>query len=318
MLAVAADLCTAMTCEVLLGNPSHFGPFPHAQKPHAGQVASAALVHHTLGSSKLTAEHHRTAQTARRHGTGVVELDRRIQEKYSVRCAPHVVGVLRDTLTWVEEWLTTEVNSATDNPLFDATDGTMHLGGNFYAGHVGHAMDALKLAVANVADLLDRQLALVVDEKFNEGLPANLAAPSGADAEDLHHGFKGMQIACSAVTAEILSMTMPSTAFSRSTESHNQDKVSIGTVAARTARTITQLTARVVAIHLLALAQALDLRGIEHCGPGTAAVHARVRERAAFVDRDRSLEPDIEAVADLVLSGGLDSLAAPAPAGSAH
>lgn len=143
--------------------------------------------------------------------------------------------MLYDTLRWVREWLEVEVNSSNDNPLFDARDQRVHNGGNFYGGHIVQAMDALKTAVANMADLLDRQLELIVDERFNNGLTPNLIRPVAVDDYEagLHHGFKGMQLACSAMAAEALKMAAPMSVFSRSTEAHNQDKVSMGTIAAR-------------------------------------------------------------------------------------
>src|SRR5439155_16547928 len=135
-------------------------------------------------------------------------------------CAPHVIGVLRDTVDWARTWIETEINSSNDNPLFDVEAGDVYSGGNFYGGHVVQAMDSLKVAVANVADLLDRQLELLVDEKFNNGLTPNLIPPVRDDdwQAGLNHGFKGMQIACSAITAEALKSANPVSVFSRSTE----------------------------------------------------------------------------------------------------
>ena len=176
-IAVAAELATAMTVEALLGNASAFHPFIHQNKPHPGQVASAAAVRTLLAGSKLATSFEEILIRRERIGDrGYVQLAEahRIQDKYSVRCAPHIIGILRDTIDWADRWVETEINSSTDNPLFDAADGGLHLGGNFYAGHVGQSMDSLKTAIANIADLLDRQLELVVDEKFNEGLPPNL------------------------------------------------------------------------------------------------------------------------------------------------
>ena len=134
---------------------------------------------------------------------------------------------------WARSWLTTAINSSTDNPLFDVAAGKARHGGNFYAGHIGQAMDALKVAAANVADVLDRQLELVIDEKFNRGLPPNLAAPMAAAPDGLHQGLKSAQIVCSALAAEALQGAAPMTTFSRSTEAHNQDKVSMGTEPSR-------------------------------------------------------------------------------------
>jgi len=307
-LAFVADLATAMSCEALLGNASHFHPFVHVNKPHPGQGTSAELVRTLLAGSDLTTSYEEILQ--RREpldGRSHLRLEHRIQDKYSVRCAPHVVGVLRDTLAWIRPWVTTEINSATDNPLFDGELGELHHGGNFYAGHLGQSMDSLKVAVANIADLLDRQLALIVDEKFNAGLTPNLVSTLAPDdpRAGLNHGFKGMQIACSAVTAETLKLAAPATVFSRSTEAHNQDKVSMATIAARDARTSVELTRKVAAIHLLALAQAIDLRGVDRAAPVIRRVHALIREVSPFVAEDRRLDGDIHAVAELIRTGAL-------------
>lgn len=309
-IALAAELATAMTVEALAGNASAFHPFTHRNKPHPGQVASAAAIRTLLAGSRLATSFEEILIRREVIGDrGYLQLAEahRIQDKYSVRCAPHVIGILRDTIDWADRWVETEINSSTDNPLFDAAGGGLHLGGNFYAGHVGQSMDSLKTATANIADLLDRQLELVVDEKFNEGLPPNLIVARDADDPQagLHHGFKGMQIAASAITAEALKQTMPSSVFSRSTEAHNQDKVSMGTIAARDARTVNGLVREVAAIHLLALAQAIDLRGAHLAAPAVRAVHSLVRAVSPFVDRDRRLDRDIAAVISLIESGAL-------------
>jgi histidine ammonia-lyase len=147
----------------------------------------------------------------------------RLQDRYSLRCAPHVIGALEDALLWLRQLIETELNSANDNPLIDEEGEHVLHGGHFYGGHIAMTMDTLKTAVANLADLLDRQLAQLVDPKFTHGLPANL---TGAPAElaILNHGFKAVQIAVSAWTAEALKLTMPASVFSRSTECDNQDK----------------------------------------------------------------------------------------------
>jgi histidine ammonia-lyase len=216
--------------------------------------------------------------------------------------------VLLDALSAFRPLLETEVNSVNDNPIIDAeVDETLH-GGNFYGGHVAFAMDGLKAAVANVADLLDRQMALLCNPMTNNGLPGDLVGQAGA-ARLAHHGFKAMQITASALTAEALKLTMPASVFSRSTESHNQDKVSMGSIAARDCQRVLDLTETVAAVELLALCQGLDLRG-GPAHPRARALHGAVRAVAARNDADRRQDGDIARVLGLHRAGAL-------PAGTA-
>ncbi len=311
-IAAIADVCTAMTTEVLNGITGPFDAFVHdTAKPHPGSVRSAANIRGLLEGSKLARRYEDVVHEAGALETGVRELDVQIQDQYSLRCAPHFVGVLWDSLDWIERWLEVEINSTNDNPLFDVDERQVFSGGNFAGGHVALAMDALKTAVASLADLMDRQLELIVDEKFNHGLTPNLIdrIPHDDEREGVEHGFKGMQLACSSLTADALSRCMPLTVFSRSTECHNQDKVSMGTTAARQTRDVVALTEKVAAIHLIALCQAADLRGADKLGR-TQAVYDRVRERVAFMDTDREFSDDIAVVVEMFAGDVLDSVTA--------
>jgi histidine ammonia-lyase/phenylalanine ammonia-lyase len=147
----------------------------------------------------------------------------------------------------------------------------------------------------------------VVDEKFNVGLTPNLIPYFDDDDFEagLHHGFKGMQLSCSALTAEALKLCNPASIHSRSTEAHNQDKVSMGTISARDARSIVEIAQHIAAIHLIALAQALDLRGIDQASPKVREAHALIRARVAPLDRDRRMDRDIASVVELIRSGEL-------------
>jgi histidine ammonia-lyase len=163
-------------------------------------------------------------------------------------------------------------------------------------------MDSLKSAVASVADLLDRQLALLCSPETSDGLPADLVP--GSDPERfLHHGFKAMQISASALTAEALKLTIPAAAFSRSTESHNQDKVSMGTIAARDCLRILDLSETVAAILLLAASQAVDLRGPAACCPRSVALRDAVRTEVPMLRTDRRQDRDIEQILRLHHAG---------------
>lgn len=306
-LAWCAELCTALAAEVRKSSKDQFTAFPHINKPHPGQITSAENIRQILEGSHLIGADADLRGSGMGDGVSYLELERGIQDPYSIRCAPHVIGVLRDTLQWTEQWIVNEINSSNDNPLFDAESFTVHNSGNFYGGHVAQAASALATAVASLGDLLDRQLQLLVDPKFNLGLPANLVAPVKATdpAAGLHHGFKGAQIAASALTAEALHLTMPVSSFSRSTEAHNQDKVSMGTIAARHARTAVHLISEVTAIHLVALCQAADIIGAGELGPRTARAYGYLRDIVPFVQEDRPLDEEFQQTAKLLIDGSL-------------
>jgi histidine ammonia-lyase len=204
-----------------------------------------------------------------------------------------VIGVLYDGLNWIKKWVEIEANSSNDNPIFDPATGEVLMGGNFYGGHIAFAMDGLKAALASVADMCDRQIMLLVNPNLSRGLPGDLVRTSDKKM-GLHHGFKAMSISASALTAEALKATMPASSFSRSTESHNQDKVSMGTIAARDAERICTLTERVIAIHLLAAAQACDIRNNIGVRPLLARLMKNIRVVSSPVVEDRAMDKDIE------------------------
>jgi histidine ammonia-lyase len=268
---------SAMATLAMLGNPEHFDARLAAAKPHPGQMRATARIREDLA------------------GYAATNARGRLQDRYSLRCAPHVIGVLEDMLPAFRTLVETEINSANDNPLFDPEDGRTLHGGHFYGGHIAFAMDGLKTLVANVADLLDRQLALMVDTRYSNGLPQNLSGSTGTRSS-LNHGLKAVQIAASAWTAEALKLTMPASVFSRSTECHNQDKVSMGTIAARDALRVLELGEQVAAANLIAVVQALRLRKRKSqlndaaIGPRISGFLAILDDTIPFVDDDIPLD----------------------------
>lgn len=272
---------TALAAYALRSNRSHFDPRLFAVKPHAGQIECATWIHDDLDGDDV--------------GERL-----RLQDRYSIRCAPHVIGVARDALGWMRRDIENELNSANDNPIIDADADALFHGGHFYGGHIAFAMDALKIAVANLADLMDRQMALLVDTRYNHGLPQNLSGTQGARAP-INHGFKAVQIGTSAWAAEALKLTMPASVFSRSTECHNQDKVSMGTIAARDCLRVLELTEQVAAGLLLATLQGVALRERQEQGQGRLpraleAFRSAAGQLSAFVDEDRPLDADLRRV----------------------
>lgn len=277
-------LATRLTaCMVVAGagNPCHFDRTLFEAKPHPGQARVAARLREDLGSTP-------SGQS-------------RLQDRYSLRCAPHVIGVLEDALPFLRQCIETELNSANDNPLVDPDDGRILHGGHFYGGHIALAMDTLKATVANLADLMDRQLALLVDARYSHGLPANLSGASGPRAA-INHGLKALQISVSAWTAEALKQTMPASVFSRSTECHNQDKVSMGTIAARDCLRVIELTEQVAAAMLLAARQGLALRvridPAARLAPAAAEMLSDLAARIALVEEDRALDAELRGLVE--------------------
>jgi histidine ammonia-lyase len=283
-LARIATRLTALAVVTIDGNPHHFAEALFAVKPHPGQQLVAARLRADLASGLPARNEHR------------------LQDRYSIRCAPHVIGVLQDALPWLRTWIENELNSANDNPIIDADAELVLHGGHFYGGHIAFAMDSLKNSVANIADLLDRQIALMVDKRFNNGLPANLSG-AGAARAPINHGLKAVQIAASAWTAEALKLTMPASVFSRSTECHNQDKVSMGTIAARDCLRVLELTEQVVAASVIAVRQGVALRGrvMPLQLSGSLAAHVVELDAAVpMIEEDRALEGDLRRVMAMI------------------
>ncbi|HEY4124854.1 MAG TPA: aromatic amino acid ammonia-lyase [Rhizomicrobium sp.] len=278
---------SAMSTLAVLGNPAHFDARLAMAKPHPGQMRATARIRDDLAAYAASCA------------------PDRLQDRYSLRCAPHVIGVLEDMLPTFRTLVETELNSANDNPLFDPEDGRTLHGGHFYGGHIAFAMDGLKTLVANVADLLDRQLALLVDTRYSNGLPQNLSGSTGARAA-INHGLKAVQIAASAWTAEALKLTMPASVFSRSTECHNQDKVSMGTIAARDALRVLELSEQVAAACIIATVQALRLRQRKGqlpdamIGPRIAQFLAEAGEIIPFIDDDVPLDGLLNRLVDAI------------------
>lgn len=278
---------TAMASFALDGNAHHFDETLFSVKPHAGMQQVASWLRQDL-----------QCEQTERNG-------KRLQDRYSIRCAPHVIGVLADALPFFRQSIENELNSANDNPIIDAEGERVLHGGHFYGGHIAFAMDGMKTAVANLADLLDRQMALLVDSRYNHGLPPNLSGAEGPRAA-INHGLKALQISASAWTAEALKLTMPASVFSRSTECHNQDKVSMGTIAARDCLRVLELTEQVVAALLITVHQGVYLRC--RVNPAVAPdaplqkMMAALGADVAVIAEDRRLEPDLRMLLERIRS----------------
>ncbi|HEY3384127.1 MAG TPA: aromatic amino acid ammonia-lyase [Vicinamibacterales bacterium] len=274
---------SALATEVLLGRSQAFDPLVHAAKPHPGQIETARRVRQALRGSRLLDPPHKNG--------------RPVQDRYSIRCVPQAAGVARDVISWARQVLQIELNSVNDNPLVDPESKQILFGGNFFGGHPAVVMDTVKIAAASMADLIDRQFALLVDEGHNMGMPETLVPYGGC-------GVKGLQMTCSALTELAVQRSFPDAVLSRSTECANQDKVSMGLQAALHASEIIGLVGRSLATEMIALSNAAALREESRLSPAGRALLVGVRRRSAVLVRDRPLDVDIERVARWLEAGG--------------
>jgi phenylalanine ammonia-lyase len=269
----------ALSIEALQAPSEPYRPWVHESKGHPGQIAVAA---HVLGLLE---------------GSGFVT-ESYIQKCYSLRCVPQGLGPAWEALDAARAVVEREINSANDNPLIDPETGDLYRAGNFYGGHISRLLDTFKLDFAIEANWANALFAVLVDDKFSGGLPANLVPEPGINC-----GFKGMQLSISSLTCAIRQMAGPSSIHSLPTEQYNQDVVSLGMHAAVTAADAIECLRNATAMVLLAAAQAVDLRGgPQRLGQGSRRIYDAVRQVAAFLDRDRPMEGDIAALAEQILT----------------
>jgi histidine ammonia-lyase len=279
--------------ELLLCDVTPLEPFVHDSKPFDGQRLTAANILAKCADSKLTHE------AFGRYDQFHLEAEQNIQDRYSIRCSPQVLGVVHDNLAIAKKWIETEINGVNDNPLIDHVGRKIYTSGNFYGGYVCHAMDTMRICVGNVADLLDKEFGLLVDHKFNKGLGESLKI----NKKSTHHGFKAMQITLSSLTADVIMNTVPASLHSRPTESFNQDKVSMGTTAAlHFAKQLPDLT-NMLSIAVLGMAQAVDLRGRENCSAFLQKNYDSVRTQVEPLAFDRRMDLDIKVINKMILEG---------------
>lgn len=292
----------AMAAEALGSSPDYYHPAIHMAKNHPGQLAVAEMMNSLLFDSKLAIPldeiRHRVEAVSRRANGShdVAAAEESIQSPYSLRCVPQGLGPMHETLDQSRTVIEREANSVNDNPLIDPLSDRVHHTGNFYGAHVARAMDGLKLDLANLANWLHSVMALLMDDRFSGGLPPSLSPHAG-----LFQGFKGMQIVHTSLVTAIRHWSAPSMIHTLPTEQFNQDIVSLGTHSALTAMDVTGLLKNVVAITLLSTAQAIDLRaGGGRMGAGTRRIYRAIRAVSDFVEADRALDRDIEAVVRLI------------------
>lgn len=287
--------------EVLNGRLEAWHPAFGQVRPHPGQQRLHRWLNQLVKPSARPPEDAHTVNPGE-----LTRLDSAIQDPYSLRCAPQLLGAVSDQIGWHNQTVHIELNSVTDNPILaDDLDGVLH-GGNFYGQHVAFASDALANAVITMAVHAERRIARLCNPRLNQGLPAFLQP----DNTGLQSGFMGAQVTANALLAEMRTKAIPASIQSIPTNGDNQDVVTMGTIGARRTAELLELLSNLLAIEGLMVAQAVDLRAQDSasCAPGAAMTEFQtwVRRRVARLTGDRPMNREIAELArDLQLPGTL-------------
>lgn len=218
----------------------------------------------------------------------VVKKTHRVQDAYSLRCTPQVLGAVRDAIEYAARVVTTEINSATDNPLIFPKTKTFLSGGNFHGQPIALAMDLLGIALTSIGSIAERRIARLIDDKLSNGLPLLLLHPQLAD-KGVHYGLGLAHITAAALLAECQTLTTPASIRSIPTSANQEDHVSMSSIAARQAQEIIKNVEHIIAIELLCAAQAIDIRKLQKSvklGRGTAKAYSLIRERTPRIPHE--------------------------------
>jgi histidine ammonia-lyase len=287
-LAHVADIAGAMSLEALKGTPAAFDPRLHEARPHPGQKAVASHLLSLLQGSEIRESHRKN--------------DPRVQDAYSLRCMPQVHGAVRGVLSHCEDVLLIESGSATDNPLVFAENGDVISGGNFHGAPLAFALDYAAIAVTDLMSISERRIDRLVNPDLNESLPAFLARHPGTQS-----GFMIAHVAAVSLLSEAKVLAHPASIDNLPTSGGKEDHVSMGMTSALKLRSIVDLAENLLAIELLASAEALEHRRPLKAGIGVERAFAVLRKIAPPLTQDRSLSGDIARVAAAIRKGDFDS-----------
>ena len=281
-LSRAADVAAALSIDALMGSVHPFEPRIHEPRPFRGQAVAADNLLRLVAGSGINLSHVNCG---------------RVQDAYSMRCAPQVHGAAREALSWIRHIVTTEMNAATDNPMVFAEDGEIVSGGNFHGAPLAMAADLLVMAVAQLATISERRSERLVNPALS-GLPAFLTRNGG-----LESGLMIAQVTAAALTAEIKTLSHPASVDTIPTSANKEDHVSMSMHAALKAERALQLAINVIAVEILCSCQAIDLRAPLESSASLMSAHKIVRTVVPTLVNDRSPAPDLDAIARLIRSG---------------
>ena len=286
--AAAAILAGALSIDSVMGSDTPFDPRIHALRPHPGQILAASHYRRLLSGSDIRASH--------------LVNDERVQDPYSFRCQPQVMGACLDLLANAARTLIIEANGVSDNPLVFAEDGAVLSGGNFHAEPVAFAADIIAMAITEMGSLAERRIAALIDSSISL-LPPFLIRNPG-----LNSGFMIPQCTAAALMSENKQMSHPASVDSAPTSANQEDHVSMATHGARRLGLMNANLARIVAIELLASAEGIDFRRPLKSSKDLEETHQLVRSKAASREQDREFSTDIEAIAGMIEQGKFQPL----------
>lgn len=277
----------ALSVDAALGSDAPFDPRIHAVRGHQGQQDVAAVFRELLEGSEIRASHRDCT---------------RVQDPYSLRCQPQVLGACLDNLRHAAKVLNIEANAVSDNPLVFADNGDILSGGNFHAEPVAQVADLIAIVVAEIGALSERRIALLIDNHLSQ-LPPFLVENGG-----LNSGFMIAQVTAAALASENKSLAHPASVDSLPTSANQEDHVSMATFAARRLQDMADNTGGVLAVELLAACQGVDFRAPLMTSERLRQIHGTVRERISFYDEDRYFAPDIELAKVIIRSGEISAV----------
>jgi len=282
---IAAVLSGALSVDAAKGSLSPFDPRIHAARGQVGQIKLAKIYTDLLHDSEIVNSHEDCG---------------RVQDPYSLRCQPQVMGAILDSVEYAASRLLIEANAATDNPLIFSAEGDVLSGGNFHAEPVGLVADFIAIGLADMANMSERRIAMLIDPHMSR-LPAFLVPDSGVNS-----GFMIAHVTAAALASENKTLVHPATCDTIPTSANQEDHVSMATFAARKLTDIAENTAIIIGIEIMAACQSIDFHKDLKTSPALYKVYQQVRELVPFLDKDRLMTDDLHNLRNMVLKGELN------------
>lgn len=291
------DVISSLTFEALKAKKKPFDPKVHQQKPHIGQLNTSKNLWAILSDSQMIVnEDDVEKQLHSLHAKVPTATETPIEDAYSIRCTPQILGPIKDSLRWIRQIVTNEINSSNDNPLVLTGHRDVFHNGHFHGQYISMAMDYLGICLTTLSNLSDRRIDRFMDKNHSNGLPPFLCS----DKAGFRLGLMGGQFMATSLTAENRSLCQPLSVQSLTSTEDFQDIVSLGLIAARRAYEIFQNTVYIIAFELLCGAQGAEIRGSDQLSTSTKELFRQVRLRVPYLDKDQSLTDYLESLASLI------------------